>query len=196
LTNFKRLDYPDIDPDMLYSATQELIANGVNWHRDHNQICLNTIDSQPDDHLYGCGSLKYDWSNKQVIEQPNGETRMHVPERDYQPKENEFTLFNKKFEGTIFEEIYKQIESNYPVGRVRLMQSKPKTCLTWHKDNSSRIHLPIKTNPGCQMVIENQVQHMSAGTWWFTNTTVNHTAFNASTESRIHLVAVVLDSFN
>jgi aspartyl/asparaginyl beta-hydroxylase (cupin superfamily) len=93
----------------------------------------------------------------------------------------------------VFEEIYYTLQKYYTLGRVRLMQSKPKTCLTWHNDNSKRIHLPIKTNAGCQMVIENQVQHMPAGTWWLTDTTVPHTAFNASTESRIHLVAVVLE---
>ena len=193
LTNFKQLDFKQYSADELYTTTQQFPNNGIHWHKDHNQICLNTIISHPDDHLYGCGSLKYDWSNKTITELDNGETRMHVPERDYQPSESEFTQFNPKFNGTVFEEIYYTLQKYYTLGRVRLMQSKPKTCLTWHNDNSKRIHLPIKTNAGCQMVIENQVQHMPAGTWWLTDTTVSHTAFNASKESRIHLVAVVLE---
>ncbi len=193
LTNFKQLDFKQYSANELYNATQQLPHMGINWHKDHNQICLNTTTSYPDDHLYGCGSLKYDWSNKTITELDNGETRMHVPERDYQPSESEFTQFNSKFNGTVFEEIYYTLQKHYTLGRVRLMQSKPKTCLTWHNDNSKRIHLPIKTNSGCQMVIQDQVLHMPAGTWWLTDTTVSHTAFNASKESRIHLVAVVLD---
>lgn len=194
LSNFTQLDLPEYNGHLLYEQTQNLSNLDINWHTDHNQICLNTIESQPDDHLYGCGSLYYDWSQKQIIQLENGETKMHVPEREYKPSEQEFKYFNPKFADTVFAEIYDILTSHYVLGRVRLMQSKPKTCLTWHKDTSMRIHLPIKTNPGCQMVIENQVQHMPAGTWWLTNTTVPHTAFNASTESRIHLVAVVLDT--
>lgn len=185
---------PDFNAHLLYEQTKNLTSMNIHWHNDHNQICLNTIPGHEDDHLYGCGSLHYDWSNKQVVTLENGETKIHVPEREYKPSESEFTVFNEKFKNTVFAEIYNMLTERYTVGRVRLMQSKPKTCLSWHKDTSPRIHLPIKTNPGCQMVIENQVQHMPAGTWWLTNTLLPHTAFNASTESRIHLVAVVLDS--
>lgn len=196
LHNFKKLDFPEYDGDYLYNEMLALGELDIHWHRDHNQICLNTIPGQENDHLYGCGSLHYDWSNKQIIELENGETKMHVPERDYKPDESEFTVFNEKFKDTVFGEIYDRLTQAYTLGRVRLMRSKPKTCLTWHTDTSPRIHLPIKTNTGCQMVIENQVQHMTAGTWWLTDTTKFHTAFNASTETRIHLVAVVLDGSN
>lgn len=194
LSNFQQLDLPSFSGEYLYEQLLLLNNSGIKWHKDHNQICLNTIPGHEDDYMYGCGSLYYDWSNKTVIEQENGETKMHVPERDYKPQEHEFTLFNSQFKDTVFEEIYQLLTERYNVGRIRLMQSKPKTCLSWHKDDSKRIHLPIKTDPGCQMVIENQVQHMTAGTWWLTNTTVPHTAFNGSKESRIHLVAVVLNS--
>lgn len=194
LDNFQKLDLPEYDPHLLHEETKNLANMDIHWHSDHNQICLNTIPGHENDHLYGCGSLHYDWSNKQIIELENGEIKMHVPERDYKPDESEFTVFNEKFKDTVFGEIYTKLNEVYTLGRIRLMKSKPKTCLSWHKDTSPRIHLPIKTNEGCQMVIENQVQHMPAGTWWLTNTLLPHTAFNASKESRIHLVAVVLDS--
>jgi hypothetical protein len=76
------------------------------------------------------------------------------------------------------------------------MKSKPKTCLSWHVDTTPRIHFPIKTQDGCFMVIDNEVQHLTKNTWWWTNTVAPHTAFNASKEDRIHLVAVVLDDKN
>jgi hypothetical protein len=42
------------------------------------------------------------------------------------------------------------------------------------------------------MVIEDEVLHMPENTWWLTQTEhYKHTAFNASTTNRIHLVAVV-----
>lgn len=187
---------PEYSGDVLYDAVKRLQADGINWHPDHNQICLNTIVGHEDDYHYGTGSLHYDWDRVEHIEQPNGEIKMILPERDYKPSESEFVVFNNQFRNTYFEEIYYRLTEKYHVGRVRLMLSQPKTCLTWHTDTSRRIHLPIKTNPGCQMVIENQVQHMTAGTWWLTDTTRFHTAFNASKEARIHLVAVVLDVSN
>jgi hypothetical protein len=42
------------------------------------------------------------------------------------------------------------------------------------------------------MVIADEVLHLERNTWWWTETTEPHTAFNASFKSRIHLVVVVL----
>ena len=42
------------------------------------------------------------------------------------------------------------------------------------------------------MVIEDEVLHMPADTWWYADTTLKHTAMNASNEYRIHLVAAIL----
>jgi hypothetical protein len=43
------------------------------------------------------------------------------------------------------------------------------------------------------MIIEDEVKHLPANTWWLTNTLVKHTALNASMEDRIHLVASLID---
>jgi hypothetical protein len=42
------------------------------------------------------------------------------------------------------------------------------------------------------MVIEDEVKHLEENKWYWTNTVVKHTAFNASSEYRIHLVAAIL----
>ena len=62
----------------------------------------------------------------------------------------------------------------------------------WH--NRVRIHVPIITNPGSIMVIENVAKHLPAdGSVWITNNTKYHNAFNGGEKSRIHLVACVLN---
>ena len=68
------------------------------------------------------------------------------------------------------------------------MKSKIKTCLSWHNDSSPRIHYPIKTQDGCLMVIGDEVKHLEQDKWWWTDTTITHTALNGSREERIHLV--------
>ena len=63
-----------------------------------------------------------------------------------------------------------------------------------HIDPEPRLHIPIVSNPGCLMVIDNVAKHMPAdGSVWVTNNTKYHNAFNGGEENRIHLVACVLD---
>jgi hypothetical protein len=73
------------------------------------------------------------------------------------------------------------------------MKSLPKTCLSWHVDDTKRIHYPIKTQEGCFMIIEEEIKHLPQHTWWLTNTLVKHTAMNASLEDRVHLVVTLLE---
>ena len=67
-------------------------------------------------------------------------------------------------------------------------------CYSVKNAKLSRLHIPIITNPGCLMVIDNVAKHMPAdGSVWVTNNTKYHNAFNGGEENRIHLVACVLD---
>ena len=163
----------------------------LNWGQ-HNQVCINTTPENEWDYTTGTGSLFYDWSKAKTITDEHGNERIDVPEREKHLNEHDFTVLCKHFKGTVFEDIYNQLTQKYHVGRVRLMRSKPKTCLSWHRDTSRRIHFPIKTQEGCFMVIENEILHLKKDQWYLTDTMPNHTAFNASKENRIHLVAVVL----
>jgi len=88
--------------------------------------------------------------------------------------------------------MYDYLNEKYVLGRVRVMISKPKTCLSWHQDWHNRIHYPMQTQLGCLMVIEDEVKYLEKNKWYFTNTLVSHTAFNASFNDRIHLVATVI----
>ena len=81
------------------------------------------------------------------------------------------------------------------LGRVRLLLKEPRSTLSWHKDPECRLHVPIITNQGCSMVIENVAKHLPAdGKVWITNNTKYHNFFNGGEQSRIHLVACVLES--
>ena len=83
----------------------------------------------------------------------------------------------------------------FKLGRVRLLLKEPRSTLSWHKDPECRLHVPIITNPGCSMVIENVAKHLPAdGRVWITNNTKYHNFFNGGEQARIHLVACVLDS--
>ena len=114
--------------------------------------------------------------------------------RDINIDESEYSEFIPDYENTYFKEVFDVISSRYKLGRVRVLLKEPRSTLSWHRDPEPRLHIPIITNPGCLMVIDNVAKHMPAdGSVWITNNTKYHNAFNGGEENRVHLVACVLD---
>ena len=115
--------------------------------------------------------------------------------RDIDIDESKYTQLIPEFEKTYFKEVYETLNKKFKLGRVRLLLKEPRSTLSWHKDPECRLHVPIITNKGCSMVIENVAKHLPAdGKVWITNNTKYHNFFNGGEQSRIHLVACVLES--
>ena len=114
--------------------------------------------------------------------------------RDKSIDESKYTEIVPEFKNTYFEEVYNLLKKKFKLGRVRILLKEPRSTLSWHRDPEPRLHIPIITNPGSIMVIDNVAKHMPAdGSVWITNNTKYHNAFNGGEENRIHLVACVLD---
>ena len=114
--------------------------------------------------------------------------------RDVNVEESKYTQFVEEFKYTYFKEVYNELQKSYRLGRVRLLLKEPRSTLSWHRDPEPRLHIPIYTNPGCIIVIDEIAKHMPAdGSVWITNNTKYHNAFNGGEENRVHLVACVLD---
>ena len=59
-----------------------------------------------------------------------------------------------------------------------MLLKEPRSTLSWHKDPEPRLHIPIITNLGCSMVIENIAKHLPAdGHVTITNNTKYHNFF-------------------
>ena len=118
--------------------------------------------------------------------------------RDIDIDESKYTELVPEFKDTYFKEVYETLKSKFKLGRVRLLLKEPRSTLSWHKDPEPRLHIPIVTNKGCMMVIENVAKHMPAdGSVTITNNTKFHNFFNGGEQARVHLVACVLeDPFN
>ena len=114
--------------------------------------------------------------------------------RDSKIDESKYTEFIDEFKNTYFKEVYDELSKKYKLGRVRLLLKEPRSTLSWHRDPEPRLHIPIYTNPGAIMVIDNIAKHMPAdGSVWITNNKKYHNAFNGGEENRVHLVACVID---
>ena len=115
--------------------------------------------------------------------------------RDKPIDESKYTELVSDFQNTYFEKVYNTLKKNFKLGRVRILLKEPRSTLSWHRDPEPRLHIPIITNPGCRMVIENIAKHMPAdGTVTITNNKKYHNFFNGGEQARIHLVACVLES--
>lgn len=126
------------------------------------QICLQGVKPF-DDPLYGIGKVL-----------------------DLKHNENEFVHpnFNIPYTNSIL--------NAHNMFRSRLMRLKPKHCYTYHFDPSKRLHIPLLTNEKCMFIIEDEVfRYPADGNVYLIDTTKMHTAINASTEERIHIVGCV-----
>jgi len=148
---------------------------------DAEQICINSIEGN-DDYLFGTGSLYRRYHNDKEIQFRVQDVKL----------EQDFTELCSVFRGTLFEDLYNFLTEKYFVGRVRIIKLSPRSCLTWHRDTHMRLHYPLITNEGCKMVIDDEAAHIPANTWWKTNTCNWHTAMNAGTEDRIHIVSTLI----
>jgi hypothetical protein len=187
---FTQVDFlPRLD---LQTELDSLISNTDIFWVNNEQICVNTTQKNSNDFKEGTGSLIYDWTKKTMLMNDNGKEEIHVPKRENQLEEKDFKYLCSVFENTLFQTVYTKLQEVFHLGRVRLIKSKPKSCLTWHYDFEKRLHYPIKTQEGCFMVIDDKVVHLPKYQWCLTETTTKHTAVNASKEERIHLVACIL----
>ena len=183
----------NFDISKLQKAYKEIIkikkfdtAGGVSHF---GAICLTRIPGDPE-------SIKDNKARGLYWTKPN-----HLGNevsRDIEIDESAYTELVPEFKNTYFKEVIDVLSSKYKLGRIRILLKEPRSTLSWHRDPEPRLHIPIFTNPGCLMVIDSVAKHMPAdGSVWITNNTKYHNAFNGGEESRVHLVACVLNyNFN
>ena len=108
--------------------------------------------------------------------------------------EEAYRVFEPKLKETYFKNVYDTLSKHYRIGRVRVLKLNPRTSLSYHRDPENRIHIPIVTNPGALMIVNNEAYHMEAdGSTYYMHTLAYHSAFNGGSSPRIHLVATILD---
>ena len=189
--NFNDFQRQDVKFDIneLQNAYKEVLKikefSVVKGVSNFGAISLTQIPGDPDSikgsKARGIFWTKPDKTGKEVV-------------RDEQIDEAAYSEFIDIYKDTYFKEVFETLSAKYKLGRVRILLKEPRSTLSWHRDPEPRLHIPIITNPGSIMVIDNVAKHLPAdGSVWITNNTKYHNAFNGGEENRIHLVACVLD---
>ena len=189
--NFNDFEKQDIkfDIDKLKEAYHEILKikgfEGVAGVSNFGAISLTQIPGDPES-IKGHKARGIFWTK------PNGSGKEVA--RDEMINEEAYSEFIDEYKETYFKEVFDALSSKYKLGRVRILLKEPRSTLSWHRDPEPRLHIPIITNPGSIMVIDNVAKHLPAdGSVWITNNTKYHNAFNGGEENRIHLVACVLN---
>ena len=108
--------------------------------------------------------------------------------------ESAYKIFEPLLMETYFKNVYEVLKKHFKIGRLRVLKLEPRTSLSYHRDPENRLHIPIVTNPGALMIVNNECVHMPAdGTVYQMKTTNYHTALNGGDKARVHLVATILD---
>lgn len=177
----------NIDYNKLQDEYNLLNIDNLLKNNKHHQIAVQCRAECPvDNQLYqGTSSLIYNWDDFDTT----GElTLLETPF-----KQAEFINICEYFKGTYFEYIIDHVSQTYKICRTRFMMSRPKTCLSVHLDATKRIHIPIYTNNDCFMVFTDSgtICNMYTNKIYLADTTLPHTAINASKTYRTHLVMCV-----
>ena len=156
--------------------------------RDFNAICINRIPG--DENSITGGNVRGLYWTKPDTTNVEEQRLPYIEEHRY-------TEICPEFKDTYVEEVYNLITSKFKIGRVRFLMKPPRSCLSWHRDPEMRLHIPIITNEGCRMVIDNVSFHMpSNGSAYIVDNTKYHNFFNGSEIDRVHLVATILEKGN
>ena len=190
--NFDDFQKQDVkfDINKLQKAYKEVLAiksfSGVDGVSNFGAISLTQIPGDPDS-IKGNNARGVFWTKPDA----SGKEAM----RDKMINEAAYSEFIEDYKNTYFKEVFDVLSSKYKLGRVRVLLKEPRSTLSWHRDPEPRLHIPIITNKGCRMVIDEVCRHMPAdGSVTITNNTKYHNFFNGGEQNRIHLVACVLEN--
>lgn len=173
----------DYDPERLLADYHRIVGRAA--IRASARADGSTLRSVSLTHRVKAAEPEYDGNNTQFGEN----NRKLFWERD-------FTVFNEEFKDTGFYDIYQQMP--FRIGRMRLNLLPPLTVFAQHLDSAPRAHVALQTNDACYLIGgpagEAEAHHVPAdGNVYVFDTTLPHTAFNASRQDRMHLTMSLAD---
>ena len=117
-------------------------------------------------------------------------------QREEYVDESLYSEFIEKFNDSYFKQVYETLSNEFNIGRVRLLKLKPRQSLSYHRDPEPRLHIPITTNPGALLIVDQFACNLKAdGNVYYTNTTKYHSALNGGETDRIHMVITLLEPY-
>lgn len=183
------INYQELVEYILSVADEKIPDKNKNSHQIAVQ-CREGITDPEEQLIESTKSFNYDWDKFD----PETMKKPPIKPIDQWLKQQDFFLTPDYFLSTPIDKLNQYLVKKYNVCRGRIMNMSHKSTLSWHYDDSPRLHIPIKVNKGSFMVLEDNVYRFDVGKSYLIDTTKMHTAVNADFEYRIHLVYCVDNS--
>lgn len=107
----------------------------------------------------------------------------------YRANDKIYSIINAELASMYIGSTLNSLALQFQIYRARIMVLDSRSCYSWHKDQTQRLHLAVSTNEHCRMVFESGSYHIPAdGYWYLTDTCQYHSAFNGGLKSRVHIV--------
>lgn len=133
-------------------------------------------------------------TNNPGIEESKGELVSYdeIHNKKYFDRNNEAFLM-EVYSGTSLKDLVKKLP--FPFSIMRLSILPPDSIISMHTDASCHAQLAITTNKDCFVAARTgETHHIPVdGQLYIISTTIPHTAFNASSDERIHLSVSIYD---
>jgi len=131
-----------------------------------------------------------EYQNQWCLQLPKGETNPTYGSREGKDLKHTELDFNE----WLFEDMAytRTVVELMKMTRTRYMENEPKSCMSYHKDPSKRIHIPLITDPDCFILVGKTIHHLEVGDAYLVDTTQKHSFINMSKKcKRVHLVGGV-----
>jgi len=169
--------------DVLWDSDKVL---GTGIYGQRRQTCLQR-SNKSGVNPYTDSQTTEAWLKKHISNQYTGGAGERREKKDRIIKEHtEYTVLNEVYEGTVFADAINDVNGV----RSRIMHMNAYTSYSVHKDQTSRYHLALITNPNAYFIFPtlNEIIHIPAdGCLYEVDTTTPHSFVNCGPD-RTHLV--------
>jgi len=90
-------------------------------------------------------------------------------------------------------QLLNRIVGKYGLVRTRIIKSPARKCTAFTRKLSKRVYIPLMTNPGDRIIIENKVYSLEVGKIYLVNTTLEHAAINASNKNGVAIIGCIYE---
>ncbi|HTE57990.1 MAG TPA: hypothetical protein VK694_04565 [Verrucomicrobiae bacterium] len=177
----------EIEPERLLQDYKSiLVQNEMRGVSHSGGLCALSLTHRPeaDEPLYDGNNSQYSTQNNSLRDVQTHQKRFY---------ERDFSLFNPKFEGTVFHEVYERMP--FRIGRMQLNVISPLTVFRMHVDSTPTADLVVSADPNCYMMSADTGAYplRADGNVYVFDTQQPHTAVNASTAELVEVTFTLAD---
>tara|TARA_R100000951_G_scaffold112808_1_gene113764 strand:+ start:604 stop:1098 length:495 start_codon:yes stop_codon:yes gene_type:complete len=86
-----------------------------------------------------------------------------------------------------------RIMDKYGLVRTRIIKCPAYKCTGFKRKLTKRVYIPLMSNSGLRIIVENEIYNFETGKIYLVNTTLEHTSINASNKNGVVIVGCIYE---